>query len=96
MSRPRSFRHTALDERLSQAMQGAMLGAEPPPESRRKLLRSVLRIESERSREREVLYYRAQGWTSLHVPGPFPLFGWMTLPLQQNYLLGFPKPRFSW
>lgn len=96
MSRPRSFRQTALDERLAQALQGAMLGAEPPAEARRKLMRSARRMEGERAWEREALYHRAQRRIALHLAGPSPLLGWMTLPLQQNYLLGFPKPRFSW
>jgi len=52
-------------------------------------------LERARAWEREVLYDRAQEWISLWGDGA-PLLGWMTLTLQQNYLLGFPKPRFSW
>jgi len=95
MNRPRSFWQAGLDARISHLLQGAMLGAEPPPEGRRRLLHSASRLERGRAWEREVLYYRAQEWISLWGDGA-PRLGWMTLPLQQNYLLGFPKPRFSW
>jgi hypothetical protein len=85
-----------LDARLSRLLRGAMLSFEPPAEVRRQLLRLAARRERERAWERELRYYRAQEGVSLWDSSPTPLFAWMTLPLRQNYLLGFPKPRFSW
>jgi len=95
MNRPRSFSQAGLDAHLARILQGAVIGTEPPPEGHRQLLHSASRLERGRAWEREVLYYRTQEWSSLWGDGA-PRLGWMTLPLQQNYLLGFPKPRFSW
>jgi hypothetical protein len=95
MNRPRTFSQGGLDAHLSRILQGAVIGAEPPSEGRHQLLHSASRLARGRAWEREVLYYRAREWISLRGEGA-PRFGWMTLPLEQNYLLGFPKPRFSW
>lgn len=96
MRPPRSIIPAGLDAHLAQMLQGAMRTVEPPVEVRRRLLRAASRLEGEAVWEREVLYHRAQGWFAIHLVEPSPMFGWMTLPLRQNYLLGFPKPRFSW
>jgi hypothetical protein len=96
MRRPRAWFAAGLDSRLSRILQGALVVVELPKEARRQLLRSAARLERDRAWRRERLYDRAQESMSLWDTGAAPVFGWMTLPLSQNYLLGFPKPRFSW
>jgi len=83
------------DDRLTRILQGALFAVQPPADGRRQLVLAARRMEHHLAWKREVLYYRAQEWISL-AGGGAPRFGWMTLPLRHNYLLGFPKPRFSW
>lgn len=72
------------------------MAVEPPEGARRRLLGSAARLEEALAWERELRHYRAPEWGSRWESRPAPLLGWMTLSLSQSYLLGFPKPRFSW